>query len=180
MKICSTCKVEKEIIEFHRNASASDGLCGRCKDCDRAYKRSDVTRAARRRRHATDKERRNANRREYAKANRDKFSVYQKAYADKNRDKVRELNRKSYNSEKARPKNNARAASRRANKGMATLPGYKPQIVEIYKGCPKGFHVDHIVPLKGENVCGLHVPWNLQYLPALENIKKSNKLILDK
>lgn len=48
-------------------------------------------------------------------------------------------------------------------------------IKEFYRLCPVGYEVDHIVPLLGKSVSGLHVLANLQYLPKAENRAKGNK-----
>lgn len=44
----------------------------------------------------------------------------------------------------------------------------------IYKNCPEGYEVDHIIPLQGGIITGLHVPENMQYLTRQENATKSN------
>lgn len=67
-------------------------------------------------------------------------------------------------------------AHRRAIKYMATVSWANlDNIKSIYLNCPEGMHVDHIIPLQGKLVSGLHVEHNLQYLTAEENLKKSNK-----
>jgi len=50
----------------------------------------------------------------------------------------------------------------------------KSEIRRIYGECPSGMVVDHIIPIRGEFICGFHVPENLQYLTNMENMRKSN------
>jgi hypothetical protein len=52
----------------------------------------------------------------------------------------------------------------------------RPQMKEFYRNRPEGHDVDHIVPQNGKTVSGLHVLWNLHYLPTADNIRKSNHL----
>lgn len=81
----------------------------------------------------------------------------------------------------------AAGARRRAAKLSATPPWLNHkmelEIRRIYAMASRmskrdgiEYHVDHIVPLQGANASGLHVPWNLQIIPALDNIVKKNKV----
>ena len=68
-----------------------------------------------------------------------------------------------------------RSATYRAQKVTGTPAWANIEAIKnFYLNCPKGYHVDHIIPLRGQLVSGLHVETNLQYLPAIENIKKKN------
>lgn len=71
---------------------------------------------------------------------------------------------------------NARNAKRRSIRLQRT-PSWAnlDKIKDFYLKCPIGYHVDHIVPLQGDTVSGLHVEYNLQYLTASENMSKGNK-----
>ena len=68
------------------------------------------------------------------------------------------------------------SAKRRAGNLKATPKWANiDKIKAIYNNCKSGYQVDHIVPLQGKTVCGLHVETNLQYLTEKENLIKSNK-----
>lgn len=100
-------------------------------------------------------------------------AIRNKYYYDNNK----ETYHKPYINEH-RSEYNARNAFRRSRKISAT-PSWATLalIKDIYKYCPEGCHVDHKVPLQGDNVCGLHVENNLQYLSIEENLAKGNKLL---
>ena len=89
---------------------------------------------------------------------------------------------------KARDVGTAKTAKRNAGAKQAT-PAWADQkkIRAIYKAARMlteltgvHHHVDHLVPLNGKTVSGLHNEFNLQAIPAIENLKKHNKHWPDK
>lgn len=97
----------------------------------------------------------------------------------------REYNHTYWNSEKGQTyyENNkwkyTAARSRRRAALLLATPSWanSEAIKKIYEHCPPGHEVDHIVPLQGELVCGLHVAENLQYLPSFDNRSKGNTFV---
>jgi hypothetical protein len=83
---------------------------------------------------------------------------------------------KNYRQGKGRLLKNSLQAKRRASKLQRTVPWADLKAIkEFYANCPKGYAVDHIIPLQGTTVSGLHVLNNLQYLTPTQNSRKGNK-----
>lgn len=134
-------------------------------------KNKDQLSQKRKEKYKKDKERLLQNNKEYRSLNKDRLDEYRRKYMKENKEILAAL-----------------SAKRRSYKLNATPPWLSSEDLDKIKILYRTakilqeihgikFHVDHIIPLKGENVCGLHVPWNLQILTAEDNMKKGNKLL---
>jgi len=133
---------------------------------------------------AAEKYRKSPKGQEFLKKDRINNATRSKLWKQANPERTREIDKQSYernkDTEVFKKRHNFLEANRRAAKLKATpnwlTEEHKLQIRAIYDSCPEGFHVDHVIPLQGREVRGLHVPWNLQLLPWKLNLKKSNKV----
>lgn len=128
----------------------------------------------------------------YFQKNKKKLTTLNKEWRENNPEQTKLLNKLYYQANKTKMANRAKQW-RKDNRGWhnyknslrrKTVKRATPKwanhnlIKEIYISCPEGHAVDHIIPLQGKLVCGLHVENNLQYLTKVENSRKRNTFIV--
>ena len=162
-KYCYQCNQYKSINSF---STRKDKKASSCKECYFTYKE-------------TNKEYFQESARIYYQNNKSTIQTKVLEHRNSNIDYYREYARNFYANNKDSGIFREYAANRRARKLHATPSWANLETIKQIYACAEGAHVDHIIPLQGELVCGLHVENNLQYLTVEENLKKSNTFIVD-
>ena len=195
--VCARCKETKPVSDFMKDTSKRAGRSCYCKKCGVARKsekyHADAAEVARIR--AKNKAYRALNsekisvqkRAAYAAGGAAAASIRNKQYREKNSKKLSAYQRAYYkgyylkNRDVIIEKTNSR---RRAVMHNATRRSEFDELVireayvlrDMRNGCTNvAWHVDHIEPLNGFDVCGLHNAFNLAVIPALSNLKKGRK-----
>ncbi len=206
-KQCSKCLEVKPLEDFYRAKRLKFGRSYRCKVCQKVYQRKRYTENSEYREAILVRvNKRLEDNPEYDKdfyeANREKILARKRVFREENPDLAKihsakfrqthpEYSRDYYLANKeacnARikkwrednpGKRKSHTAKRRAAKLQRTVSWSETEaITEFYVNCSTGMVVDHIIPLQGKEVSGLHVLNNLQYLTPKENGEKSNKLL---
>lgn len=200
-RICSKCKQSRLLSQFFKDKTTKSGLASSCKVCRKEYnnKTAEYRRLYKAQNPAKppteeQKAKYNLNRRERRKEKADHVRKVETDWRIKNPEKRRNHARRDYlkhrrerieAAKKWRDLNRAHyraiQAKRRAGKLSATptwLTNLHNEQLKMFYAAASAYnaHVDHIVPLQGKDVCGLHVPWNLQVIDSSSNISKRNKL----
>lgn len=195
MQKCSKCRLLKDLCYFNKNRTSKSGYQSTCKQCQKEYQQNHKNKIKESKRawFQENKEKISKQQKEYKKVylksdnGKKVISGCVKRYWATPHGKmvITRCQKTHAQTDKGKTTRRKNDAKRRADKIKRTIKLTKQQeneIKQIYKkarelekldGIPR--HVDHIVPLRGKTVSGLHVPWNLQILTAEENRKKNNK-----
>jgi hypothetical protein len=168
----------------HGHVAPRHVLQNRCVTCKAVHSETVVKQW-----HDTNKAKVLTTKKQYKVRHRDKYLEQKKDFYEKNKDVWREYARqwREANPEKVLVSRAKRRADEIRRTPFWLTEGDYAEIRNMYrlaiaKTNETGirWHVDHIIPLKGKYVSGLHVPQNLRVITATENLRKGNRYIISK
>lgn len=180
LKKCNKCLKLLPLENFSKDKNTKDGFSYSCRECHKLLyqQKAEIIKNRISIYRAKNKELIRERNRKYYENNKQKILNKVLKWKNENPEKVAIYTKKfAEKYKKQKVANNAfyRAQKRKATPKWLTKEQLE-QIAQFYKNCPEGYHVDHIVPICSDFVCGLHVPWNLQYLPGNENESKGDSI----